>query len=161
MRERVADRYALDSNVYIHALRDRDAREELKAFLIRAGTRVVLSAVVAAELRAGAVTEAHETPMKALVGAYRSRGLVLTPAFEAYVEAGRVLAALQPRRRSASRRAATPLIADVLLATSCRESGVVLVTRNANDFSRIQRHLRGFRFVPPWPLLGRRAATRG
>lgn len=150
----MADRYALDSNVYIDALRNRGAREALKAFLIRAGTRVVLSAVVAAELRAGAVTEEHETPVQALVGAYRTRDLVLTPTFEAYVEAGRVLAALQPRRRTGS--AATPLIADVLLATSCRESGVVLVTRNANDFARIQRHLRGFRFVAPWPPLGRR-----
>ena len=147
------DRYALDSNVYIDALRNRDAREALKAFLIRAGTRIVLSAVVASELRAGAVTAEHETPLRALVGAYRSRGLVLTPTFEAYLEAGRVLAALQPRRRTGS--VATALIADALLATSCRESEVVLVTRNANDFSRIQRHLRGFRFVAPWPLLGR------
>lgn len=150
------DRYALDTNVYIGATRDRDERDALKRFLLRAGTRVYLSAVVAAELRAGALTMEQEIALGDLLQPYRSRDMVLTPTFEAYVEAGRVLAALRPGGgRATAGKAGTPLIADALLASSCRESGVVLVTRNSGDFTRIQRHLRGFRFVVPWPLVGR------
>ena len=39
------------------------------------------------------------------------------------------------------------LVNDVLIATSCREARVRLVTENAGDFATLQRHLRGFRFV--------------
>ena len=39
---------------------------------------------------------------------------------------------------------------DVLLALSCREAGVVLVTDNDRDFERIRRRVR-FAFVGPWP----------
>jgi hypothetical protein len=39
---------------------------------------------------------------------------------------------------------------DVLLALSCRESGVVLVTANTRDFARIAR-LAAFDFVAPGP----------
>ena len=38
----------------------------------------------------------------------------------------------------------------MLLAPSCRESGVVLVTANTRDFARIAR-LAAFDFVAPWP----------
>lgn len=38
---------------------------------------------------------------------------------------------------------------DVLLALSCREAGVVLVTANERDFERIRRRVR-FEFVGPW-----------
>jgi predicted nucleic acid-binding protein len=39
---------------------------------------------------------------------------------------------------------------DVLLAMSCRESGVVLVTANVRDFERIAKVTK-FAFVAPWP----------
>jgi predicted nucleic acid-binding protein len=39
---------------------------------------------------------------------------------------------------------------DILLALSCREAGLVLVTDNERDFARIRRFVR-FRFVEPWP----------
>jgi len=34
---------------------------------------------------------------------------------------------------------------------SCRESGIVLVTKNVRDFARIAA-VRPFDFVPPWPI---------
>jgi predicted nucleic acid-binding protein len=37
-----------------------------------------------------------------------------------------------------------------VLAASCREEGVTLITRNRRDFERIQR-LERFRFADPWP----------
>jgi predicted nucleic acid-binding protein len=39
---------------------------------------------------------------------------------------------------------------DILLAVSCREAGVILVTENTGDFESIQKHIR-FDFVEPWP----------
>ena len=38
------------------------------------------------------------------------------------------------------------LLGDVLIATSCREATVKLVTENVRDFAAVQRHLRGFRY---------------
>ena len=38
------------------------------------------------------------------------------------------------------------LVNDVLIATSCREKSLRLVTENTGDFAMLQRHLRGFRF---------------
>jgi hypothetical protein len=43
---------------------------------------------------------------------------------------------------------------DVLLALSCREAGVVLVTDNGRDFERIARVAR-FDFTDPWPTPAR------
>jgi hypothetical protein len=40
---------------------------------------------------------------------------------------------------------------DVLLAVTCREHDLLLVTWNGRDFARIQRHLRGFRYIEPPP----------
>jgi hypothetical protein len=38
----------------------------------------------------------------------------------------------------------------MLLALSCREAGIVLVTDNAHDFKRIP-YVVAFDFVKPWP----------
>ena len=40
---------------------------------------------------------------------------------------------------------------DILLAVSCRESGVILVTDNLRDFNRIHAVL-PFEFVEAWPV---------
>ncbi len=42
------------------------------------------------------------------------------------------------------------LVSDVLLATSCHEQGITLVTSDG-DFKVIARHLKGFRHVSPFP----------
>lgn len=138
--------YALDTNVYIRALRVRESMVALRGFLLRAGTRLRMNAVVAQELRAGAITPAHEHTVDDLLGAYASRDRVIVPSFAAHVEAGRVLAALHRAEGIQVSRAGS-LVNDVLLATSCREAGACLVTENVGDFAAAQRHLRGFRFV--------------
>jgi predicted nucleic acid-binding protein len=40
---------------------------------------------------------------------------------------------------------------DVLLALSCREAGIALVTDNERDFTRIARVV-AFEYVQPWPV---------
>lgn len=66
-------------------------------------------------------------------------------------EAERALAALATRERVRLATAPPSLTNDALLAASCLEADVVLVTRNVRDFSRLQGQMRGFRFVAPWP----------
>ena len=143
----MADVYALDTNVYIEALRNAGRLARLKKFLLRAGARVRFSAVVALELRAGARARVQEKAVDDLLAPYAEREQIVVPTFRAYVEAGRVLAALSVRERVALGSAPPSLRNDALLAASCRESEVVLVTENSRDFAAIQRHLRGFRFA--------------
>jgi predicted nucleic acid-binding protein len=150
----VVDRCVLDSNVYIHALRSRDQLARLKRFMLRAGTRLHVHAVVALELRAGAPTKGHELAVESLLAPYADRSRVVVPSFEAFRQAGRLLCALSVKERMSLATAPASLTNDALLAASCREAEMVLVTDNARHFDLIRRHLRGFRFVAPGDVLG-------
>lgn len=143
----MADRYALDTSVYVKALRDADALARLKRFLTRAGHRIEVHAVVALELRAGALTAQHERALDALFAPYAARSRITVPTLDAFMQAGRVLAALATNERVPLASAPAGLSHDALIAASCRESRVILVTEHLRDFGAIQRHLRGFRFV--------------
>lgn len=144
--------YALDTNVYIDALRNRAALAGLKQFLLRRGTRVRLASVVAMELRAGAMSREQIQAVDQFTGPYLDRELVIVPSAVAYVEAGRVLAALREGGTIPRGNELTGLTNDSLLAASCRESGAELVTSNSRDFAMLKRELRGFSFsAPEWP----------
>jgi predicted nucleic acid-binding protein len=147
----MADRWVLDTNIYIKALRNRQELADLKRFRIRARARLLVSAVVALELRAGALTAGHAAAVDDLVKVYTDRARVIVPSFDAYMQGGRVLAAIAMKERLPLADAPRSLVNDVILAASCRESDVVLVTENARDFSMIQRHLKGFRFLTALP----------
>src|SRR5689334_12258300 len=95
----MANRWALDTNIYIKALRDRQALADLKRFRLRARARLLVSAVVALELRAATLTEAHAGAVDDLVKTYADRGRVVTPSFAAFLEASRVLSALATKER--------------------------------------------------------------
>jgi predicted nucleic acid-binding protein len=141
----VPQRIALDTNIYIHALRQPDRLAALKRFLRQAGDRVRLHAVVALELRAGARDDAQLAAVEQLVRPYAENDRIVVPSFEAFLQAGRVLAAVAARERMPLAEAPRSLN-DVLIATSCREADTVLITENARDFAAIQRHVRGFAF---------------
>lgn len=143
--------YAIDTNLYIKALRNADELARLKRFLLLAGDRVRMHGVVALELRAGARTAGHEAAVEALLAPYGARGRVIAPSFEAFVHAGRVLADLVAHERLVLATAPASLRYDVLLAASCREAAVTLITENFRDFTRIKRHLRGFEVAEAWP----------
>ena len=142
--------FALDTNIYIDALRDRAQLGELKTFLSRYGARVWLSGIVAMELGAGALTAEQARAVESFVHPYASRERVLGVSFAACRQAGRVLAALATRERVRVTTAPRSLTNDVLIAASCREANVTLITRNFRDFAKIRKHLSGFRFETPW-----------
>jgi len=116
------------------------------------GLRVRANAVVALELQAGARSSRHERAVADLLDSYVQRDRVIVPTFEAYRQGGRVLASLATNEGVDVSRAGS-LVNDVLIATSCREAGVRLVTENSNHFALVQRYLRGFRFAHADELL--------
>jgi predicted nucleic acid-binding protein len=71
---------------------------------------------------------------------------VFVPTYWAWKEAGRILSGLVGKVQSVP----PSLVNDTLLAMSCRESGVVLITGNLRDFERIAK-FRNFDFVSAWP----------
>lgn len=140
-------RWVLDTNVYVRASHDREARRALDAFLDRHFARLDFAATVWLELQAGARGRAEPADLDALVRPFN----VLTPSARAFQQAGLVLAALR-RREGLDPAVVRPSFHhDVLLACTLREHGRTLITHHTDDFTRIQRHLRGFRFTRPFP----------
>jgi predicted nucleic acid-binding protein len=131
-------------------LRDPSAEEAFGVFLSRFSHLTYLSAVVILELRAGTRTPGQAKLLEqGVVQRFARANRVFTPSADAFLAAGKLLAALA-NREGWTADAHPSLVHDALLATSCRESGVTLITRD-HDFWRFKNHLRGWRFVAPWP----------
>jgi predicted nucleic acid-binding protein len=145
----LARRHAIDTNLYIDALRTDDGHSALSAFQSAFTSSIVISAVVVQELRAGVRSKAHVAVLESqVIGPFERQQRVITPSYWAWKESGRLLAELVAKGDWIS--LPRSFVNDVLLAMSCREAGVVLVTSNLRDFERIAR-LRKFDFVAPWP----------
>lgn len=142
-------RFAFDTNVLVDVLRNPSGDEAFAAFLARFPQAIHLSAVVVLELRAGARTPQQARAVDALIAPFERRGRLFAPKIRAYRTAGDVLARLAVREGWTS-KAKPSLACDVLLAASCREAGITLITRD-RDFGRLGRYLQGWRTVAPWP----------
>jgi predicted nucleic acid-binding protein len=147
-------KYALDSNCYIDAAREPAARGALEAFTAREAPRLYLSAVVAAELRAGARSARERKILDEQVMApFFRRGRILTPSPAAWDALGLTLSRLRAEGSLDLATMPRGFVFDVLIAFSCREAGVVLITRNTRDMERIRSVFR-FEFVAPFPPAG-------
>jgi len=145
-------RFVLDTNVYIAADRDRAKADELIAFYQSFLPVTSLHAVVAQELLLGAITAARGSAIRAAyIAPFASRRRVLTPSFASWARSGEVIAELVRKRIITPGGFARSFLNDVVLAVSCREAGVTLVTDNTADFERIAR-VAPFECIPPWPL---------
>jgi len=143
-------KYALDSNVFIHAFRDETRKWEVQRLRSAYAPFEHLSAVVAQELRSGAQSRFAAAQLQRNVfDPLERRGRVFTPTFAGWKRAGEVLARLSELEGTAVRTFGRTFLNDVLLAVSCREAGVVLVTNNGRDFARIRRVL-PFDIVHVW-----------
>ena len=142
-------RYILDTNLYLDAMRTADGNAALRAFHAAYAPFEHLSAVVVQELRAGVRGRAAALLESAIVTPFERRGRLVTPSYAAWKETGRVLAELVDGAewRTVSRS----FVNDVLLAMSCREAGIVLVTKNLRDCARIST-VRRFDYAGPWPV---------
>jgi predicted nucleic acid-binding protein len=138
--------FALDTHLFIDAQRMASGADALAAFVGARTSSIVLNAVVVQELRAGVRSpNAIDRLEKEVIGPFERRGRIVTPTWWAWKETGRILSVLASGAQAFTRS----FVNDVLLAMSCRESGVVLVTANLH-FERITK-VRKFDFVAPWP----------
>ena len=148
---RTERKYALDTNCFIDGLRTAAGVAELQQFHRLFAPFEYLSVIVAQELRAGARTAAERRKLERHVLApFVRTGRVLTPSTQAWHDSGDLLGELMRREGLELGRTTKAFGNDILLALSCRESGVVLVTENTRDFTRIAK-LAPFEFVAPWP----------
>lgn len=143
-------RYALDTNIFIRATRDPAWNDQLVRFQAAFAPFEVLAAVVAQELLAGARGTSARVLERSVLEPFERRGRVIVPSYAAWKETGTLLATLVGRRTARWTDVSRSLVNDILLAMSCREAGIVLVTENMRDFERIAE-VREFDFVPPWP----------
>jgi predicted nucleic acid-binding protein len=149
--KRSAERYVLDTQLFINAFRDAGANHALAGFHFRFAPFEQLSAIVAQELRAGVRTVKDRRSLERHVLAIFERtGRVITPSTDAWHRSGNVLAALAQEEGMELAKVSKAFANDILLAISCRESGCVLITENVRDFTRIRKFTE-FDFVKPWP----------
>jgi predicted nucleic acid-binding protein len=86
-----------------------------------------------------------------VLAVFHRRGRVVVPSGQAWADSGGVLGRLSRREGLELPRLSKAFGNDVLLALSCREAGLVLITDNTRDFARIAR-VTDFEFVEPWPV---------
>ena len=109
------------------------------------------------ELAAGARTaQAARDVQQGVFERFEGRRRVFAPSAAAFVESGRVLAAVAARERWHLFNENPLLPNDALIAASCREQGITLITKDG-DFKRLSPFVRGFRYAAPWPAFAPRA----
>ena len=143
-------KFTCDTNVLVDVLRDPSVEQAFGVFLSRFSHLTSLCSVLIWVLRAGARTPGQAKLLeREVVQRFARANRVFTPSADAFSTAGRLLATLA-NREGWTADAHPSLVHDALLAASCRESGVTLITRD-RDFGRFKSLLRGSRFVAPWP----------
>lgn len=144
-------KFALDTNIFIDAFGDPAAEAALLRFLERALPFTFLSAVVMQELAAGARTPARARQLdRSVFRPFVRRERVFAPTATAFIHSGLLLAAVAAREGWAAVHENPSLLNDALLAASCRERGITLVTLDS-DFDRFAPFLKGWGHVAPWP----------
>ena len=126
----------LDTNVLMGFFRNPAQREEFEARFQR--PLVFVSSVVALELFAGCRTSPQEKALAGFLKPFEKAERIITPDHACFRDAGRVMAGLGAGGMGTEHR--RQIVNDVLLAVSAARSGMVVVTANAGDFSRIEKH---------------------
>jgi predicted nucleic acid-binding protein len=144
-------KYVLDTNCFIDATRHADARAALESFSLQAAPGLYLSAVVAAELRAGA-GRSLPTLERLVLAPYARRDRIIAPSLRSWEVLGTTLATLADREGLVLGQVRRSFVFDILVAHTCREAGATLVSANTKDLERIGRVF-PFDFVAPYPRL--------
>ncbi len=129
----------LDTNVYLAALQSAAGADLFERRFRPVIFRTYLSSVVVEELYAGALDALALRLVERHVGALERTGRVVTPTFEDWKEAGKLVARMtraEPGRKAKVQQ----MLNDILLALSARRVGADLFTFNRADFELIRRH---------------------
>jgi predicted nucleic acid-binding protein len=144
-------RYTLDTNLYIGAARDPARAQELERFTTAYLPSIHLHAVVAHEMLAGVPDRRRERLVEdSLIAPFERRGRVVTPSFSAWKNAGLILSRLVQKKSLSPGGFKRSFMNDCILAASCREEGITLITNNREDFDLI-RKVMPFQVAAPWP----------
>lgn len=145
-------RYVFDTNIYIRALRNPQTDAvELERFYRAHMPATYLSSVVLHELLVGASSPRMARDLdRELFAPFETRERIVVPSRGAWRKAAEVIAQLAWREGLDRKTLPRGFVNDVLIAMSCRENGLTLVTQNERDFVRIRKVLK-FDFVAPWP----------
>lgn len=144
-------KFVIDTNLYVYAFRSPEHALTLERFCATFTPHCYLSSVVLHELLVGANTPAKARQVhQEIARPFKRRGRLVAPTHLNWEESAEVLARLAREDGLELRKMPKSLVHDALLAASCREAGLTLVTDNQDDFARLRRLLR-FEFVAPWP----------
>ena len=144
-------KYALDANLYVRAFRSKEFSAEVASFYEAFAPGCYLSSVVLHELVVGGQSQAKIRAVREKIARpFQRTGRVFTPSHGAWDAGAEGLALLAIRGKLDRRRVTRSFVHDALIAASCREAGITLVTENTGDFELLQTVL-DFRFVEPWP----------
>ncbi|HEX8362680.1 MAG TPA: type II toxin-antitoxin system VapC family toxin [Longimicrobium sp.] len=141
---------ALDTNLYVRAFRDPADAEKLRAFQEKNAPHMYLSSVVLHELEVGGSTTPVVQWVQRTVRPFVRSRRTITPSHAAWRTAGSAIARLAVEGRLDRRSMQRSLVNDFLIAATCRENGVTLVTDNLADFKLIDSVI-PFDFAAPWP----------
>lgn len=124
-------KYILDTNLYIDAGRDRFRAEQLAAFTWANLPFLYLRAVVVQELLSGTVgAKGRRETDRSLVGPFEKRDRILAPPLSAWKRSGEIVSRMIEAHTLSPGSFSRSFLNDVLLASSLRDLGCVLVTRN-------------------------------
>ena len=132
-------KYILDTNVYLEAVRSEEQRRRFRTTFLPLLPATFLAAVVAYELAVDAADRRTRSLVEDFVRPLESSGRIVTPTFEDWLDAARIVTTIYERDRS-WRSKLPVLLNDVLIALCARRIGATLLTYNAADFRLIRRH---------------------
>ena len=132
-------KYLLDTNVYLTASGSEETKKEFRKSIFPLLPVTYLSAVVAYELSVDARDRRTAELLREFIYPMQRAGRVISPTFEDWVEAARVVTAIHDRERS-WRSKLPALQNDVLIALTARRIGAMLLTFKRDDFRLIRHH---------------------
>jgi predicted nucleic acid-binding protein len=154
----MARKYVLDTSLYVRAFRSVEAAAELEHFYTNFTPAIYLSSVVLHELLAGSNSPRKRRDIEEKIARPLNRvARLITPSHAAWEDAGILLSRMSLKEKLDLKRAPKSLVLDLLLASSCKEAGVILITENLKDFGRIRGYT-SFEFTEPWPGLRTKGA---
>jgi predicted nucleic acid-binding protein len=146
------EKFILDTNIFIEAIRDGTARVELAEWQRAMAPHLWQHAVVISELLVGAKDEAtwkrwHERWVLPAERVHR----VVVPGYGSWLRASRIISRLAQDGWISIGSLKPSFYNDCLLAATARDHGHVIITHNEADFNLIGRVESGVHTAPPFP----------
>ena len=129
----------LDTNVYLFAIKSKQGAGFFERRFLPLVFQTYLSSIVVEELYAGALDPNGVRLVERHVGALEKAGRIVTPTFQDWKEAGKLVAQMT-RKEPGRKPKIQQMLNDILLALTARRIGADLFTFNRDDFELIRRH---------------------